>query len=243
MSTGENKSELALILGREVGKLFSVKESEYLPPKFANIENIISQYMKKEANYAVVRDIQPKDVAGWKRTLSIYDTVSEVVFNLERLFPDVENAMQSFFDIKMIKVFLAGVIIRGSKMFREMEDRNKISINKDRFLEEDKDFKAEHFKLIEDFLRSPIPFVKEDEEGELVVDSKEMEAGKKEFFQKGELVYWYLIYQRALIQREKELNHGKEILPELDKKEEKVKVLMNEYVQHNKPRQFDSRGR
>jgi len=242
MSTSE-KSELALILGREVGKLFSVKESEYLPGKFANIENIISEYMKKEADYAIIGKLEPKDVEGWKRALSIYGTVSEVVYNLERLFPDVENAMQSFFDIKMIKVFLAGVIIRGSKMFGEIEDRNKISINTDRFLQEDKEFKPKHFELIEDFLRNPVPFVKEDKEGELSVDRQEMEAAKKELFQKGELVYWYLIYYRALIQREKELNQDKEISPELDKKEVRIKALMNEYVQTTRTRQVDSRGR
>lgn len=242
MSAGENisTSERAIYLGKFVGTILPKMDQRQ---GIGELEKVISQYVKLEGRYTGVGVVEERDLKKWKYTLDTYDKVSRIIYNLENTYPDAKKTLDSFFDLKMIKIYLAAVIIRGSKLFKEIEDKNKITIDRDKLLEEDKQFRQEHFKFIEDFLRSPMPFVNENEKDEPFFNGREIPAQKERFFEKGEIVYWYLIYYQALIEREKEMLGEKGLNPEISKREETIKSMMNEFAQRTKTRHFEQRDR
>ncbi|MGE5329755.1 MAG: hypothetical protein ACM3KR_09640 [Deltaproteobacteria bacterium] len=233
-----NISERLIYLVRFAGTEFSKMEPE---PGAERLENLITQYVKLEGIYSGAGVVEGRDVKGWERTLGTYEKVSEILWNLEKNYQKHGEELKKFFDmnsdLKMAQMLLAGVIIRGSKLFKELGDKSKITINNDKFLEEGKKLEKEHINLIEDFLRSPLPFAKESQEGESEVDVKELADKNAGFFGKGKIAYWYLVYYLAIIQREKELCPQ----PELDEKEDKIKLIMNDCIQHMKGRQLEGR--
>ncbi|MGE5473016.1 MAG: hypothetical protein ACM3UU_02210 [Ignavibacteriales bacterium] len=198
------------------------------------LEGLISQYVKAEGKYTGVGVIEAKDIERWNYTLDIYKEISGIVFGLEKNYPNCNETISNFFDLKMVEAFLSAVILRGSKVFRDIEDKQKITLEEKKLFEGDNFVEQEHLSLIENFMKSPVPFIKENDTQQFFIGIPENTREVEKFFEKGQIVKWYLVYYLALVQKEKEILENKGIKVDLSKTEKRVKSMMNEFVQHNK---------
>jgi len=236
MNTSERANQLVRFFGTE----FSRMEPEVGVDK---LESLISKYVKFEGRYTGIGVVEAKDLERWQNTLDIYNKIGGIVFSLEKNYPNCYEAISNFFDLKMVEVFLTAVIMKGSKVFSEIQDKQRITLDRKKLLEEDKFFEPEHLKIVEDFLKNPMPLTREDEPEKISIDELQNIKEKEKFFEKGQIAYWYLVYYFALLQHEKEILQDKQVNTELSKVEEKTKSMMYEFVQHSRERQADSRGR
>lgn len=198
------------------------------------LEGLISQYVKAEGKYTGVGVIEAKDIERWNYTLDIYKEISGIVFGLEKNYPNCNETISNFFDLKMVEAFLSAVILRGSKVFRDIEDKQKITLEEKKLFEGDNFVEQGHLSLIENFMKSPVPFIKENDTQQFFIGIPENTREVEKFFEKGQIVKWYLVYYLALVQKEKEILENKGIKVDLSKTEKRVKSMMNEFVQHNK---------
>lgn len=234
MEIGKRANNLVRFFGTE----FSGMETE---KGVGKLESLISQYVRTEGKHTGIGVVEAKDVERWRHTLDVYKEISRIVFGLEKSYPNCTDAISNFFDLKMVEAFLSAVIMRGSKVFREMEDRQKVILNRKKLLEEDKFIEQEHLTLMEDFIKSPIPFVRERDSQQLLIDIPDNPRETEKFFEKGQIVKWYLVYYLALVQMEKEIYEDRNINIKLSKTEEKLKTMMSKVVDHNRVMQLGYR--
>ena len=245
MIISERANELVAGVGNLLGEISPDKGLNKEGVK--RLEEMISKYIFLEGKKVVndVQNIQDKDIERWEYNLDIYNKIAGILFDLNGNAPGITDKIANFFELKMINLILSGVFLKGSKVFEKMNENKKITVDKNIFDKDDKEFEKLGRRLIEEYLNNPIPYIEHKGDSEeynikFPTDRKE----KEHFFLKGDIVLWYLAYLLAVAEIERKKERQKSNNPtELKKTEEKLRAAMKEYMEPNRGRLAEQRGR
>ena len=152
--------------------------------------------------------IDEQNVASWKYMLETFKKSGDIVWNFEKRFPACESFLNNYFEldteIKMVQMFLIGVVIRGvkksSKVAKDSMKQPK-QINNRRVFASDSNKKREsNMNLFERFTKEPFSEIAAVTE----ILSCNPDGFKLYLERMKELVPWHLIYLMTGYEVEKE---------------------------------------